>query len=227
MFSIYNILNLYGGNKMKKIMLVLMMCVFFVACKQPSNSDSSTDEEMVFLSELPDSMTSENVGTLVGIPAGIFTMGQSGFDTLSHRVTLSAFLMSEFEITQEQYEKVMEYNPSIAQVYPIVPGEIAEKRPVEGVSWYDAIVFCNTLSIKEGLSPVYSIDGKTNLAEWGNVPTIDDATWNSVICNWNKNGYRLPTEAEWEQQHFLVTVLTQESMILLGMKEIMKLLFTK
>lgn len=80
----------------------------------------------------------------------------------------------------------------------ITSGESQNNRPVENVSWYSAIVYCNKLSISEGLTPCYSINGKTDPAEWGSVPTANNATWNSVSCNWNANGYRLPTEAEWE-----------------------------
>ena len=50
----------------------------------------------------------------------------------------------------------------------------------------------------EGLTPCYSIDGSTVPDEWGPVPTSETATWDAVECNWNANGYRLPTEAEWE-----------------------------
>jgi formylglycine-generating enzyme required for sulfatase activity len=70
--------------------------------------------------------------------------------------------------------------------------------PVECVSWYDAIVFCNKLSMREGLTPAYTISGSTNPANWGAVPTDSNSTWDAVTVNWNASGYRLPTEAEWE-----------------------------
>jgi len=77
-------------------------------------------------------------------------------------------------------------------------GETQGRRPVENVSWYDVLVFCNRLSIAEGLNPVYSISGKTNPSEWGTVPTDRNATWNAVVMVGGANGYRLPTEAQWE-----------------------------
>jgi formylglycine-generating enzyme required for sulfatase activity len=70
------------------------------------------------------------------------------------------------------------------------------------VNWYHAIAFCNRLSILAGLDPVYTIAGisNTNPDAWLHsvVPTANNTTWNNVTVNWNANGYRLPTEAEWE-----------------------------
>ena len=73
---------------------------------------------------------------------------------------------------------------------------------MEKVSWYDAIVYCNLLSIKEGLTPCYTIKGSTDPAAWGTSPTSTGAEdydeWKSVTYNFDADGYRLPTEAEWE-----------------------------
>jgi len=112
-------------------------------------------------------------------------------------ITLSAFKMGKYEVTQELYEAVMGFNPSSFNSYPAA-GEIQARRPVEQVSWYDALVFCNKLSIIEGLTPAYSINGSTNPDEWGTVPTSSNATWNSVTVVSGSTGYRLPTEVQWE-----------------------------
>ena len=123
-------------------------------------------------------------------------------------VTLSSFWISPYEVTQAEFESLMtgnqngiETNPSYFPDNPAA-GEVQERRPVERVSWYDAIVYCNLLSIKEGLTPCYTIKGSTNPADWGTSPTStsagDYADWKSVTCNFDADGYRLPTEAEWE-----------------------------
>lgn len=115
---------------------------------------------------------------MVHIPAGTFTMGCTGEqtgcsndETPTHQVTLSAYEIGKYEVTQKEWWTVMTSFPSQFN---------GDSRPVEQVSWYDVITFCNTLSKREGLTPVYTVDGTT------------------VTANWSANGYRLPTEAEWE-----------------------------
>jgi formylglycine-generating enzyme required for sulfatase activity len=125
--------------------------------------------------------------------------------------------MSKYLITQDQYYAVMGTNPSHfhgGDGREPAEGEIQGKRPVENVTWYHAIVFCNKLSIMEGLTPAYEIQTEadtnvwsTNPDTWGAVPYYDwdnhivvgDATrWNTVRIVTGSTGYRLPTEAQWE-----------------------------
>jgi uncharacterized repeat protein (TIGR02543 family) len=137
---------------------------------------------------------------MVSIPGGSFEMGDvknEGYDDEEkpvHTVTLTGFYMSKYQVTQAQYQAVMGTNPSYFTNDP-ASGEIQGNRPVEGVSWYDAIEFCNALSIQEGLSPYYTID-KVN-KDPNNMDEYDDMKW-TVTHNSAANGYRLPTEAQWE-----------------------------
>jgi formylglycine-generating enzyme required for sulfatase activity len=105
--------------------------------------------------------------------------------------------MGKYQVTQAQYQAVMGSNPSYFTSNP-ARGETQVNHPVEQVSWYDALVFCNRLNMAEGLSPAYCISGSTNPAIWGAVPTSSNATWNTVEIVSGSNGYRLPTEAQWE-----------------------------
>ncbi len=113
----------------------------------------------------------------VFVSGSTFTMGDvwgdgANDETPTHEVTVSSFFISKYEVTQELYQSVMGNNPSY------FTGDIY--KPVELVSWYDAVEFCNALSTQKGLTPCYTING------------------DNTTCDWDANGYRLPTEAEWE-----------------------------
>jgi formylglycine-generating enzyme required for sulfatase activity len=115
--------------------------------------------------------------SMVKINGGIFMMGSPsdgpGYNPneTRHKVTVSDFYIGNFPVTQKEYQEAMGTNPSKF---------IADNHPVDSVTWYDAIEYCNKRSQMEGLTPAYIRSG-------------DKVTWNKKA-----NGYRLPTEAEWE-----------------------------
>jgi len=109
--------------------------------------------------------------------------------------TLSNFYIGKYEVTQEQYQAITGKNPSDYKNDSLASGEVQAKRPVENLSWYDAIEFCNALSEKEGLTPYYTID-KTK-KDPNNTNNEDPHKW-TITLNNNANGYRLPTSAQWE-----------------------------
>jgi len=138
---------------------------------------------------------------MVYVPGGSFEMGDvknegaiGAYEKPVHTVTLSGFYMGKYEVTQAQYQAVMGSNPSNANS-PIASGDTQEYRPVDNVSWYDAIEFCNALSKKEGLSPYYTINKVSK--DPNNNNDYDTMKW-TVTRNNVANGYRLPTEAQWE-----------------------------
>jgi formylglycine-generating enzyme len=140
--------------------------------------------------------TTNSVGMeFVRIPAGRFQMGGNTGKYVERpvrQVTLSAFEIATTEVTQRQWEQIMGHNPSHPDY------GVGSSHPVTMVSWYDAVVYANRLSIVEGLEPAYRINGSTDPDRWGEVPSEPDSTWNAVEMNLNAEGYRLPTEAEWE-----------------------------
>jgi len=120
--------------------------------------------------DAPSESKIESGVEMVQLPSGRFTMGdENEVDAIRHEVVLSSFYIDKYLVTQEEYQRVMGENPSRWK---------ASKNPVEQVRWSDAVRYCNARSRLEGLQPCYDL-----------------RTWE---CNFDANGYRLPTEAEWE-----------------------------
>ena len=123
----------------------------------------------------PFEITSASGVPMIALPGGEFRMGSdqgNPDETPVHPVQVSAFLMDKFEVTHELFSKAQLPNPSHWQDHP--------KKPVERLRWRDAKQYCNERSLLEKLTPCY------------NEKTAD------FDCDYNANGYRLPTEAEWE-----------------------------
>lgn len=142
---------------------------------------------------------------VIDVPTTITGSGEDGVFIGGRTVTLSPYSIGKYEVTQEFFEAVMGENPSEYQgeTHPPANGETQELRPVEKIRWHHAIVFCNRLSMKIGLDPCYTaIRTDGNEVDYMNISfndiTNDWRNWQSVSCDLTKNGYRLPTAAEWE-----------------------------
>lgn len=165
------------------LLMAIMMLFTLAAC----GSEAPSAESQISEQEPPSSSggtVSESIAETIDVPEGFllitggtFHMGSPdseawrSADETQHTVTVSDFYMSAHEVTQQEYESVMGENPSNFS---------GENLPVESISWLDAVAYCNARSEQEGLTPAYTIDGS------------------SVSWDRSANGYRLPTEAEWE-----------------------------
>ena len=119
---------------------------------------------------------------MILIPGGQFTFGNA---SVNAQVTLTPFYLSETLVTQKQYSFAIGKNPSKL---------LGENHPVEMVNWCEAIIYCNTLSVLNKLTPCYSIGTATDLSGFEAASPV----WKRISCNFAASGYRLPTEAEWE-----------------------------
>lgn len=143
-----------------------------IEAEEPGNPPTPTQPSQPSTGDEPNT---EN--GFVRIKGGTFTMGSPTDerwrekDEIQHSVTLNDFFLTQAEVSQKDYHAIMGNNPSYFK---------GDDRPVEMVSWYDAVNYCNALSEHEGLTPAYRINGTE--VEW----------------NREANGFRLPTEAEWE-----------------------------
>lgn len=99
------------------------------------------------------------------------------------------YAVGKTEVTQKLYKAVMGENPSYFK---------GKDLPVENTSWFDAIYFCNRLSVMAGLEPVYSVDGETDVSKWSYTPHQHKYISGNITQNKVANGYRLPTNEEWE-----------------------------
>ena len=166
---------------MKKfsVLLIVLAGIILIKCLNPAASVNTP-------------LTPATSLTMVQVPAGTFQRDSIAGNTS----TVATFRISDKEITRSQFATVTGLadpsNPSYSA---------STNAPVQNVSWYHALVFCNKLSMADGRTPVYSIKvanvPKTDPADWGTIPSAYDTTWQAVAIDNAANGYRLPTENEW------------------------------
>ena len=140
-------------------------------------------------------------GDMVRVEGGAFQMGSKDGENderPAHTVKIESFYMAKYEVTQKEWYEVMgttvRQQRDMADKSWSLAGE-GDNHPMYYVSWLEAVEYCNKRSIKEGLTPAYTIDKSRK--DPNNTHAYDGVKW---LVTWNRNadGYRLPTEAEWE-----------------------------
>ena len=186
--------------------LTLVMTAGFTACKTQAKGVPASITAYEATSRPVPAWGPHLSPGMVLVKTGSFLMGSDEWRDMDarpvHKVTLSSFYISKYPVTQAQYLAVTGFNPffytgSSVHTPPYLRAQFPEgvtngdRLPAEQITWFDAVEFCNKLSALEGYTQVYTIRGREPAAGY---PIINA----EVTADWNANGYRLPTEAEWE-----------------------------
>ena len=153
------------------------------------NPDKDDGHSRTFVNELPEVQIPLDK---LAVPVVVSSIDKEKFsnEMVSINENGFAFQIHKTEVTQSLYSSVIVgANPSHF---------MGLEKPVDSVSWYDAIYFCNKLSQKCGYEPVYSVSGETDVAKWGYTPQEGKSIKGKIEQNLKADGFRLPTDDEWE-----------------------------
>ena len=174
---------------------VMVMALAVAGCSNPSSGtgNSSGNIPVGFVKVKGTTITGSESWTPT---SDVFVSGRS--------ITISDMYVCDHEVTQAEYKKYCKYGTSS----PSSDYGVGDNYPVYYVNWYDAIVYCNLRSIDEGLTPAYKIGEETDPRKWSGIvgdslngycgPSSRNRIWDALTYDKEADGYRLPTEAEWE-----------------------------
>ena len=142
-----------------------------------------------------DTNAPSGIAGMVLIPAGVFTIGDTldgEGDAVPTNVTVSAFYMDSNLVSYSTWQPVYDWATNNGYDFTDAGAGKTANHPVQTINWYDCVKWCNARSQQAGLAPVYYADS-------GFVQLYTNGETTNVFANWTANGYRLPTEAEWEK----------------------------
>ena len=144
-------------------------------------------------------VTATETPDMVLIPAGAFIMGdtfseENSSERPTHSVFIGGFYIDKTEVTKVKWDEVYNWGASHGYLFDHAGLGKAPTHPVQTVSWYDCVKWCNARSEMEGVTPCYYLDAAQTVL----YKTGQSNVWSDAV-NWTTNGYRLPTEAEWEK----------------------------
>lgn len=142
-----------------------------------------------------DTNAPPGIAGMVLIPAGVFTIGDTvdvEYDAVPTNVMVSAFYMESNLVSYSAWQPVYDWATNNGYGFTDAGAGKAADHPVQMLNWYDCVKWCNARSQQAGLAPVYYIDS-------GFTQLFTNGETTNVFANWTANGFRLPTEAEWEK----------------------------